>query len=90
LSAPVTIFGSDPTNDRLIVNALDGDDAVQASNLPAGIIGFTADGGAGADVLVGGGGDDLLLGGEGDDVLSGGPGFDTLDGGPGNNVLFQD
>jgi len=90
LSAPVTIFGSDPTNDRLIVNALDGDDTVQASNLAAGIIGFTADGGMGADLLVGSGGNDLLLGGEGDDLLMGGPGIDTLDGGPGNNILIQD
>jgi Ca2+-binding RTX toxin-like protein len=72
------------------VNALDGDDVVQASGLPAGIIGFTADGGLGADVLVGSGGNDLLLGGQGDDVLIGGPGFDTLDGGPGDNILIQD
>jgi Ca2+-binding RTX toxin-like protein len=90
LSAAVTIFGSDPANDRVIVNALDGDDVVQASSLPAGVIGFTADGGFGADVLVGSGGNDLLLGGPGDDVLIGGPGFDTLDGGPGDNILIQD
>ena len=90
LAASVTITGSEAANDRLTVNALDGDDIVAASGLPAGIIGFTADGGAGADVLVGSGGNDTLLGGPGDDVLEGGPGFDVLDGGPGNNILIQD
>ena len=54
---------------------------MDASGLPAGFIGFTADGGADADVLVGSGGDDTLVGG---------PGFDVLDGGPGDNIVIQD
>ena len=41
LSASVTIFGSDPLNDHLIVNALAGDDAVQASGLGTRIIRLT-------------------------------------------------
>jgi Ca2+-binding RTX toxin-like protein len=86
----VTITGSEAANDRLTINALGGDDIVTASDLPAGIIGFTADGGEGADVLIGSAGDDILLGGPGDDVLIGGPGVDVLDGGPGNNTLIQD
>ena len=90
LSAAVTIFGSEAANDRLTVDALAGDDVVDASGLAAGLIGFTADGGAGADVLIGSAGNDTLLGGPDDDVLIGGPGFDVLDGGPGNNILIQD
>jgi Ca2+-binding RTX toxin-like protein len=61
-----------------------------ASNLQAGLIRLTIDGGAGNDVLVGSPGADVLLGDEGDDVLEGGPGLDGLDGGPGDNVLIQD
>jgi Ca2+-binding RTX toxin-like protein len=86
----VTITGSEAANDRLTINALGGDDVVSAADLAAGIIGFTADGGEGADVLIGSPGNDTLLGGPGDDVLIGGPGFDVLDGGPGNNTLIQD
>ena len=89
LSASVTIIGID-TIDLLTINALGGDDAVGASGLGAAVIGFTADGGAGADILVGGAGNDTLLGGPDDDVLIGGPGFDVLDGGSGSNVLFPD
>ncbi len=90
LPASVTIIGIDAALDHLTINALGGDDAVGASGLAAAVIGFTADGGEGADVLVGGAGVDTLLGGPDDDVLIGGPGSDVLDGGPGNNVLIQD
>ncbi|MBI1841657.1 MAG: calcium-binding protein [Verrucomicrobia bacterium] len=84
-----TILGAEPANDHLVVNSLGGDDAVDASGLPAGFINYTADGGEGADVLIGSGGADILRGGAGDDVLIGGPGFDLLDGGTGNNTLIQ-
>ena len=73
----------------MIVNALAGDDVVDASGLAAGAIQLTADGGDGDDVLIGRAGNDTLLGGAGDDVLIGGPGQDILDGGPGNNILIQ-
>ncbi len=89
LSAVVNITGSEAANDLLHVNALAGDDAVDASGLSAGAIRFAADGGAGDDVLIGSAGDDVLLGGAGDDVLIGGPGQDVLDGGPGDNILIQ-
>ena len=83
------ITGAEAANDRLIVNALGGDDVVDASGLAAGAIQLTADGGDGDDVLIGGAGNDTLLGGAGDDVLIGGLGQDILDGGPGNNLLIQ-
>jgi Ca2+-binding RTX toxin-like protein len=89
LAAAITIVGSEPTLDQLVLKLLEGDDVVNASALQAGIIKLILDGGPGADVLVGSAGDDVLLGGEGDDVLEGGPGQDVLDGGPGDNVLLQ-
>jgi Ca2+-binding RTX toxin-like protein len=89
LPALVNVTGAIATNDRLTVNALAGDDVVDASGLAAGSILLTADGGDNDDVLIGGGGDDTLLGGAGDDVLIGGPGADILDGGPGDNVVLD-
>ena len=82
LAAQVNITGSEAANDRLTVNALAGDDVVDATGLSAGAIGLTEDGGDGDDVLIGSAGDDTLFGGAGDDVLIGGPGQDVLDGGP--------
>ena len=85
----MNITGAEAANDRLTVNALAGDDVVEAAGLAAGAIQLTADGGDGDDVLIGGAGNDTLLGGAGDDVLIGGPGNDILDGGPGNNIILQ-
>ena len=90
LSTTVTISGSEATNDRITVNTLGGFDSVDASALPAGLIGLVADGGDDDDVLYGSGGVDTLFGGLGDDVLIGGPGLDVLDGGPGDNIVIQD
>jgi Ca2+-binding RTX toxin-like protein len=90
LAAAVFISHAEASNDRLTVNALAGDDVVDASGLTADAIGLTEDGGDGADVLIGGAGNDTLLGGAGDDVLIGGPGLDALDGGPGDNIVIQD
>ena len=76
-------------SDRLTVNALAGDDVIDATGLAAGSALLTLDGGDGDDVLLGGAGNDTLLGGAGDDVLIGGPGNDTIDGGPGDNVVLD-
>lgn len=89
LWATVNIVGAESANDRLRINALAGDDTVEASGLAANGIQLTADGGDDDDVLIGGDGNDTLLGGDGDDVLIGGPGLDVLDGGLGNNILIQ-
>ncbi len=89
LAAQVNITGAEAANDRLTVNALGGDDVVEASSLAATAIQLTADGGDDDDVLIGGDGNDVLNGGNGDDVLVGGPGIDTLDGGPDDNVVIQ-
>jgi Ca2+-binding RTX toxin-like protein len=89
LAARVNITGSEVANDRLTVNALAGDDVVEASTLAAGAIGLTENGGVGNDVLIGSDGDDVLLGGPGDDVLLGGLGSDVLDGGDGDDIEIQ-
>ena len=57
LAARVNITGAEAANDRLTINALAGDDVVEASGLAAGAIQLTADGGDGDDVLIGGAGD---------------------------------
>src|SRR5690606_7630633 len=45
LAAQVNITGAEAANDRVVVNALAGDDVVEASSLLAGAIGLIADGG---------------------------------------------
>lgn len=89
LATLVNISGAEAANDRLTVNLLGGDDALEASGLTATGIALTVDGGADDDVITGGDGADTLLGGAGDDVLIGGPGADILDGGLGDNVVIQ-
>ncbi len=90
LAATVRVVHAEAANDTLAINALDGDDAVDASAVHASTINLAIDGGAGADRLTGSAGNDSLFGRDGDDVLIGGPGLDLLDGGPGTNVLIQD
>jgi Ca2+-binding RTX toxin-like protein len=87
LGAVVKITGFE-LGDKLVINGLGGNDVIDASALDA-VIGFTANGGDGNDVLTGSDGDDVLTGGPGDDQLFGGPGVDTLDGAPGNDVVVQ-
>jgi Ca2+-binding RTX toxin-like protein len=89
LSALINILHAEPANDRLTINALGGDDVVEASALLAGVIQLAGNGGDDNDILVGSEGDDLLTGGAGDDVLIGGPGTDVLDGAPGDDVVIQ-
>ena len=89
LAAQISIVGAEPSNDKLTVKLLGGDDVAEASGLAAGAIKLILDGGDGDDVLIGSAGDDTLLGGNGDDVLIGGPGQDVLDGGPGDNIVIQ-
>ena len=89
LAAQVNIIGAEAANDRVTVNALAGDDVVEASGLLVGAIQLVANGGDNNDILVGGDGNDVLSGGEGDDVLVGGLGIDVLDGGNGDDVEIQ-
>ena len=88
LRAAVTVTHPDAT-DALRIDALAGRDLVDASNLAAGVLRYSASGGDGNDVLIGSGGDDTLQGDAGNDLLIGGPGIDALDGGAGANVVIQ-
>ena len=89
LAARIVVSGGVAGSDRLAVNALSGDDVVEASGLGAAVLGLTARGGDGNDVLIGGAGNDTLLGEAGDDVLIGGPGTDVIDGGDGDDIEIQ-
>jgi Ca2+-binding RTX toxin-like protein len=90
LAARLDVTHANPAQDTLTINALAGDDVVQAPGLAANAIRLEAHGNDGDDVLIGGAGADTLSGEAGDDVLLGGPGQDILDGGAGNNVVIQD
>jgi Ca2+-binding RTX toxin-like protein len=89
LATTVNVTNAEAADDTLTINALEGNDAVDASALAADAIKLMIDGGAGNDVLSGGAGDDVLFGRDGDDILVGGPGLDVLDGGSGINTLTQ-
>jgi Ca2+-binding RTX toxin-like protein len=57
---------------------------IDASNLPAGQIGLTLNGGAGVDVIAGSQGDDTVVGGQGDDRAFLGDGNDLFVWNPGD------
>ena len=86
IAVQVNITGAEFANDRLVINALGGNDVIDAQGMHANAIPVTLDGGPGHDTIFGGDGDDTILGGEGNDALNGGPGNDILDGGPGDDV----
>lgn len=84
LAATVTVLGSEPTLDSLVINGLAGNDTIDASALPANLIKLTLNGGDGDDTLIGSQGDDLLIGGRGNDVMFGRAGDDTFIWNPGD------
>lgn len=77
LPAQVTIDGSEGANDSLVINALAGNDTIDASQLAAGVIKLTIDGGDGNDTITGSAGNDTLLGSAGNDTIIGGRGDDV-------------
>src|ERR1700722_8483963 len=85
LPAQVTIAGAEGANDSIIVDALAGNDTINASAIAAGEIMLTIDGGDGNDTITGSTGDDVLLGGAGDDNVIGGRGDDVALLGSGND-----
>jgi Ca2+-binding RTX toxin-like protein len=73
---------------KIVVNAGDGADTVDASALAVANYGaLTINGGEGADLLTGGAGNDNLRGDGGNDRVIGFKGNDDLEGGAGNDVL---
>jgi Ca2+-binding RTX toxin-like protein len=84
LSATVHVTNAEGANDGLRVNGLAGNDMMNASRLPAGMIALTLDGGDGNDTLTGSAGNDLIVGGHGNDVAFMGAGDDTFVWNPGD------
>jgi hypothetical protein len=85
LQAAVNIFFQEQANDRLTLNALGGDDVVNASSLEADGIQLTENGGLGEDILIGSEGGDLINGGDGNDTALMGAGDDTFVWNPGDD-----
>jgi Ca2+-binding RTX toxin-like protein len=85
LQAAVDIVFQEVANDRLTLNALGGDDVVDATSLEADSIQLTINGGLGNDVLIGGEGNDLLNGGDGNDLALMNAGDDTFVWNPGDD-----
>ena len=81
----MTIDGADASDRLLVVNALGGNDTIDASALAAGEVGLTIDGGAGNDTITGSSGADTLIGGDGNDTVIGGRGDDVALLGSGND-----
>jgi Ca2+-binding RTX toxin-like protein len=85
LQAAVNIFFQEQANDRLTLNALGGNDVVNASSLEADGIQLTINGGLGEDVLIGSEGNDQFNGGDGNDTALMGAGDDTFTWNPGDD-----
>jgi len=90
LSEQVTLTGTEGANDSLRINALGGNDTINATGLPAGQLALTLDGGAGNDTLLGSAGNDTLFGGDGNDFVDGNQGSDTAFLGAGNDTFQWD
>jgi Ca2+-binding RTX toxin-like protein len=74
--------------DLLTVSGGNGNDTINASSLPADVIGLAIDGGGGNDTIIGSQGADRLLGGDGSDTVVGGRGNDTALLGNGNDTFI--
>jgi Ca2+-binding RTX toxin-like protein len=90
LAATVNTRHADAASDALAINALGGDDRVDASTLGADTMKLTEDGGAGDDTLLGGRGNDVQLGGDNNDALDGNQGNDTALMGAGDDRFTWD
>ncbi|HEX6620872.1 MAG TPA: calcium-binding protein [Solirubrobacteraceae bacterium] len=90
LAATVNVAHAEAARDALTINALGGDDRVDASTLGADTMKLTEDGGAGDDTLLGGRGNDVQLGGDNNDALDGNQGNDTALMGAGDDRFTWD
>ena len=90
LAATVNVVHADASRDELAINALEGDDHVDASALRADALKLGVDGGAGDDTVLGGAGADVLRGGDGNDVVDGNQGADIALLGAGDDRFVWD
>ena len=90
LTTGVSVVGGKVGVDKLVVNALAGEDTINASEVKPGAIDLTLNGGIGNDTLTGGEGNDLIVGAQGTDTEFGGAGDDTSLWNPGDaNDIFE-
>ena len=85
----VSIQHQEPT-DQLFVEALGGNDSIDATGLAAGAITEFLDGGDGNDTIAGGPGAETLLGGNGNDTIDGNGGSDRAALGAGDDTFVWD
>jgi Ca2+-binding RTX toxin-like protein len=85
LHTVVKAFFQEVANDRLTLNALGGDDVIDATSLEADGIQLTMNGGLGLDLFLGSEGNDLINGGDGNDTALMGAGDDTFVWNPGDD-----
>jgi Ca2+-binding RTX toxin-like protein len=90
LSALVRVSHADSALDLLDVDALGGDDVIDATGLPTSALKLDLDGGKGDDVLRGGFGSEPLAGGSGDDDVDGNQGADIASLGLGDDSFTWD
>src|SRR5262249_5495690 len=91
LPASVSVTGSEGANDQLFVNARNGNDTINASTLPAGVVQkLHVDAGLGSDRIFGSQGADELTGGDGNEFVDGNEGDDLVSLGAGNDVFQWD
>src|SRR5262249_2132440 len=83
LSAAVHLLSPEGSKDELTILAGAGDDVVNASQLGAGIVKLTLNGGVGIDTLLGSAGAATIVGGKGDDTAPVGGGEDVFGWNPG-------
>jgi Ca2+-binding RTX toxin-like protein len=85
LHTAVSVLFQEQANDRLVLNGLAGDDAINVSSLEADGIQLTMNGGLGVDTLIGSEGADLVNGGDGNDTALMGGGDDMFVWNPGDD-----
>jgi Ca2+-binding RTX toxin-like protein len=85
VQAAVNLFFQEQANDRLVLNALGGDDVIDATSLEADGVQLTMNGGLGNDLFLGSEGDDFINGGDGDDTALMGAGDDVFVWNPGDD-----
>jgi Ca2+-binding RTX toxin-like protein len=86
LPETVTLANVEP-GDTLTIEGGSGNDVIDASAIPAGLVGLVIDGGAGNDTITGSAGNDVILAGDGNDTVIGGRGNDTAVLGNGNDTF---
>jgi Ca2+-binding RTX toxin-like protein len=90
LSAQVNVVHGDASRDELGINALGGNDRVDATALRADALKLGVDGGTDDDTILGGAGADVLRGGDGNDTVDGNQGADIALLGAGDDRFVWD